>query len=65
MAILSWLTSKQRFTRKSAVDEFQEFAKAEEKRQRSSDSDFDKDTFQQAVQLVKQKLSPSSKEYKS
>jgi hypothetical protein len=64
MAILSWLTSKQRFTRKSAVDEFQEFAKAEEKRQHSSDSEFDKDTFQQAVQLVKQKLSPSSKEYK-
>ena len=63
MAILSWLTSKQRFTRKSAVDEFQEFARAEEKRQRSSDSDFDKDTFQEAVQLVKQKLSPSGKEY--
>ncbi len=65
MAILSWLTSKQRFTRKSAIDEFQEFAKAEEKRQSSSDSEFDKDTFQQAVQLVKQKLSPSSKEFKS
>lgn len=65
MAILSWLTSKQRFSRKSAIDEFKEFAHSEEKRQRSSDSDFDKDTFQQAVQLVMQKLSPSGKGHKS
>ncbi len=65
MAILSWLKSKQRFTRKSAIDEFQEFAKAEEKRLRSSDSDFDKDIYQQAVKLVMHKLEPSNKDYKS
>jgi hypothetical protein len=41
MAVLSWLKSKQRFTRKSAIDEFREFAQAEKKRLRSSDSDFD------------------------
>jgi hypothetical protein len=65
MAILSWLKSKQRFTRKSSLDEFQEFAKAEEKRQRSSDSYFDEDVFQQAVELVRHKLEPSRKDYKS
>ena len=65
MAILSWLKSKQRFTRKSSIDEFQEFAKAEEKRLRSSDSHFDEDVFQQAVKLVMHKLEPSKKDYKS
>ena len=65
MAILSWLKSKQRFTRKSAIDVFQEFAKAEEKRLRGSDSHFDKDVFQQAVKLVSHKLAPSNKDYKS
>lgn len=65
MAILSWLKSKQRFTRKSAIDEFQEFAKAEEKRLRSSDSDFDQDIYQQAVKLVMQKLEPTNKDFRS
>lgn len=65
MAILSWLKSKQRFTRKSAIDVFQEFSKTEEKRLRGSDSDFDKDLFQQAVNLVSHKLVPSNKDYKS
>ena len=65
MAILSWLKSKQRFTRKSAIDVFQEFSKAEEKRLRGSGSDFDKEIFQQAVKLVSHKLAPSNKEYKS
>ncbi len=65
MSILSWLKSKKRFTRKSSVDEFQEYAKAEEKRLRSSDTDFDADTFQQAVELVLQKLEPTKKEYSS
>ena len=65
MAILSWLKSRQRFTRKSAIDVFQEFAKAEEKRLHGSDSDFDKDVYQQAVQLVSHKLAPSNKDYKS
>ena len=65
MAILSWLKSRQRFTRKSAIDVFQEFAIAEEKRLRGLDSDFDKDVYQQAVQLVSHKLAPSNKDYKS
>ena len=65
MAILAWLKSKQRFTRKSSIDDFQEFAKAEEKRLRSSDSDFDEDVFQQAVKLVLQKLESSKKDYAS
>jgi hypothetical protein len=65
MAILSWLKSRQRFTRKSAVDVFQEYAKAEEKRQRGSDPDFDKDVYQQAVKLVSHKLAPSNRDYKS
>ena len=65
MAILSWLKSKQRFTRKSAIDVFQEFSKAEEKRLRGSGSAFDKDVFQQAVKLVSHKLAPSNKDYKS
>jgi hypothetical protein len=65
MAILSWLKSKQRFTRKSAIDVFQEFAKAEEKRLRGSDSHFDKAVFQLAVKLVSHKLAPSNKDYKS
>ena len=65
MAILSWLKSKQRFTRKSSIDEFQEFVKAEEKRLRSSDSHFDEDVFQQAVKLVLHKLKPSKKDYMS
>lgn len=65
MAILSWLKSRQRFTRKSAIDVFQEFARAEEKRLRGSGSDFDKDVFQQAVKLVSHKLAPSNKDYKT
>lgn len=65
MAILSWLKSRQRFTRKSAVDVFQGFAKAEEKRLRGSDPDFDKDIYQQAVKLVSHKLAPLNKDYKS
>lgn len=65
MAILSWLKSKKRFTRKSAIDVFQEFAKAEEKRLRGSDSHFDRDVFQQAVKLVSHKLAPLNKDYKS
>lgn len=64
MAILSWLKSKQRFTRKSAVDEFQEFAKNEEKRLRSSDTDFNQDIYQKAVKLILHKLEPGNKDYK-
>lgn len=64
MAILSWLKSGQRFTRKSPIDVFQEFAKAEEKRLRGSGADFDQDVYQQAVKLVLHKLAPSNVEYK-
>ena len=65
MAILSWLKSRKRFTRKSAIDVFQEFAKAEQKRLRGSGSGFDKGVFQEAVKLVSHKLAPSNKDYKS
>jgi hypothetical protein len=65
MAILSWLKTKQRFTRKSAIDVFEEFSKSEEKRLRSSDTDFDKDIFQQAVKLVLHKLAPTNKDYRA
>ena len=65
MAVLSWLKSKQRFTRKSVIDEFREFAKAEKKRMRSSGSEFDKDIFEQATKLVLHKLEPSNKDYRS
>ena len=65
MAILSWLKSKQRFTRKSAIDVFQEFAKAEEKSLRGSDANFDKGIYQQAIELVSHKLDPSNKNYKA
>ena len=64
MAILSWLKSKKRFTRKSAIDEFQEFAKTEEKRLRSSDSAFNQDIYQKAVKLILHKLEPGNKDYK-
>jgi len=65
MAILSWLKSKKRFTRKSAIDVFREFAKSEEKHLRGSDTNFDKDVYQQAVKLVLHKLAPSNKDYQS
>ena len=64
MAVLSWLKSKQRFTRKSVIDEFKEFSKSERKRLRSSGSEFDKDIFDQAANLVLHKLEPSNKDYK-
>ena len=62
MAILSWLTSKRHFLRKSAVDEFKEFTTAEAKRLRSSDREFDADFYQQAVNLVMTKLERGKKE---
>ena len=65
MAILSWLKTKQRFTRKSAIDVFQEFAKAEEKRLRGSGAGYDQEIFQEAVKLVSHKLVPSNKDYQS
>jgi hypothetical protein len=65
MAILSWLKTKQRFTRKSAIDVFEEFSKSEEKRLRSSDTDFDKDIFEHAVKLVLHKLAPTNKDYRA
>lgn len=65
MAILSWLKSKKRFTRKSAIDVFQEFSKSEEKRLRGTDTNFDKDVYQQAVKLVLHKLAPSNENYRS
>ncbi len=56
MAILSWLRSKKHFTRRNALDEFREYADNEAKRLRNSDQEFDPDFYQQAVDLVLQKL---------
>ncbi len=56
MAILSWLRSKKHFTRRNAVDEFREYADNEAKRLRNSDEEFDAESYQQAVDLVLQKL---------
>ena len=56
MSILSWLGIKQRFMRRSALDEFNDFIKEERTRQRSADSDFNEDQFNKAVDLVHRRL---------
>jgi len=56
MAILSWLRSKKHFMRRNAVDEFREYADSEAKRLRNSDQEFDAEFYQQAVDLVLDKL---------
>lgn len=56
MAILSWLRSKKHFTRRNALDEFREYADNEAKRLRNSDQEFDAEFYQQAVDLVLDKL---------
>ena len=58
MAILSWLKSTQHFTRRSAVDEFKEFAREEKDRRQNSGSDFNAEDNDQAVDLVLHKLMP-------
>lgn len=56
MPILSWLRAKKRFMRRSAVDEFSDFAQSEADRLRHSDQPFDADLHQQATELVLGKL---------
>ena len=56
MSILSWLGVKQRFMRRSAIDEFEEFIKEERSRLKSADTDFDEAQFDKAVDLVGRRL---------
>lgn len=56
MSILSWLGVKQKFMRRSALDEFKDFIKEEKTRKRSADSDFDEEQFDKAVDLVIRRL---------
>ncbi len=56
MSILSWLGVKQRFMRRSAVDEFEEFIKEERSRLKSADTDFNETQFDKAVDLVSRRL---------
>ena len=56
MSILSWLGVKNRFMRRTALDEFQEFVKEEKSRQKSTDTQFDEKTFNAAVDLVMRRL---------
>ena len=56
MSILSWLGVKQRFMRRSALDEFKEYAKEEKTRKRSADSEFNEEQFDKAVDLVVRRL---------
>lgn len=56
MSILSWLGIKQRFMRRSAIDEFEDFVKEERNRRRSADVDFDEAQFDKAVDLVTRRL---------
>ena len=52
MSILSWLGVKQRFMRRSALDEFKEFIKEERTRKSSADHEFNEEQFDKAVELA-------------
>ncbi len=56
MAILSWLKSKKRLMRRSAIDEFKEYTREEADRLHNSDGEFDDTLYWQAVDLVLRKL---------
>ncbi|MCW8963890.1 MAG: hypothetical protein OQL16_08845 [Gammaproteobacteria bacterium] len=56
MSILSWLGVKQRFMRRSALDEFNDFIKEEKTRKSSADSEFNAEQFDKAVDLVLRRL---------
>jgi hypothetical protein len=56
MSILSWLGVKQRFMRRSSLDEFKEFIKEEKTRKSSADSEFNEEQFDKAVDLVLRRL---------
>ncbi len=56
MTILSWLKSSKQIIRRNAIDEFREYAQEESNRLRSSDDGFNAEEYQQAVDLVLNKL---------
>ena len=56
MSILSWLGIKQRFLRRSAIDEFNDFTQEEKARKNSTDNEFDEAQFDKAVNLVLRRL---------
>jgi len=56
MSILSWLGVKQRFMRRSALDEFNDFIKEEKTRKSSADNEFNEAQFDKAVDLVLRRL---------
>ncbi len=56
MSILSWLGIRQRFMRRSALDEFNEFIKEEKTLQRGTDNHFDEQQFDKAVDLIRDRL---------
>lgn len=56
MSILSWLGIRQRFMRRSALDELNEFVREERARRRGTDGDFDEEQFDRAVELVRERL---------
>lgn len=56
MSILSWLGIKQRFLRRSAIDEFNDFTKEEKARKNSTDNEFNEAQFDKAVDLVLRRL---------
>jgi hypothetical protein len=56
MSILSWLGIKQRFMRRSAIDEFDEFIKQEKGRLKNADTEFNEKQYDKAVELVMRRL---------
>ncbi|TNF97766.1 MAG: hypothetical protein EP297_09830 [Gammaproteobacteria bacterium] len=56
MSILSWLGFKERFKRRSALDEFEEFIKEEKSRLSHADTELNEEQFDKAVDLVKRRL---------
>lgn len=56
MSILSWLGFRQRFMRRSAVDEFDAFVREERARRRGADGHFDEVQFDRAVDVVRRHL---------
>lgn len=63
MSILSWLGVKQRFMRRSAIDEFQEFVKEEKARRKNTDTKFDGKQFDNAVELVMRRLKKRGRQH--
>ena len=56
MAVLSWLRTKEIFMRQNAADELKQFAAGEVERLRNVEADFDEPLYQQAIDLIVEKL---------